>query len=101
MCSFNLYDYIVNNINNIHYKAYEDNDWFIGIGEMESFGKRALHERLKQGGFRWNLETAGYIITLMTKAKSNLWERDVVQALYRHYGIPSLNGPNFCQYLTT
>jgi hypothetical protein len=95
-CIFNLYDYIVNNINSIDYKAYGDNDWFIGSDAIESANKTALQERLKQAGMRWNLDTARYITALMTKAKSNLWERDVVQALYRYYGVTCLSDNNFC-----
>jgi hypothetical protein len=40
---------------------------------------------------RWNLETARYIIALMTKVKSNLWESEVVDAVYRHYGVIRIN----------
>jgi hypothetical protein len=86
-CMFNLHNYLVKNINSIDYKTYEDNDWFIGSGAIESANKIVLQERLKQAGMRWNLETARYIISLMAKVKSHLWDRDVVQAVYRHYGV--------------
>ncbi|MDR3152815.1 MAG: hypothetical protein LBW85_00750, partial [Deltaproteobacteria bacterium] len=69
-CSFNLLNYINKNINSIDYKLYIDNGWFIGSGAIESANKIVLQERLKQAGMRWNIETARYIIALMTKVKS-------------------------------
>jgi hypothetical protein len=90
-CSFNLLNYIKKNINCIDYKAYLANDWFVGSGAIESANKTVLQERLKQAGMRWNIETARYIIALMTKSKSKLWNRDVVQAVQRHYGLPMIS----------
>jgi hypothetical protein len=86
-CEINLKNYINNNINNIDYVSYEKNDWFIGSGAIESGNKTVLQERLKLAGMRWNVETARYVIALMTKVKSNLWESDVVDAVNSHYGI--------------
>jgi hypothetical protein len=87
-CSFNLQRYIFDNINNIDYAHYLSNDWFIGSGAIESSNKSVLQWRLKQAGMRWNIETAQYIIALMTKAKSNRWHTDVVLKTLDHFGIP-------------
>jgi hypothetical protein len=84
---YKLLNYIQNNINCIDYKTYEDNDWFIGSGAIESGNKTVLQERLKKSGMRWNVETARYIIALMVKVKSDLWETDVVKAVQKHYGV--------------
>jgi hypothetical protein len=87
----NLRDYITENIDGMDYKHYEDNGWHVGGGDLESANKTVLRERLKQAGTRWNAETAGYVTALVTKAKSRLWDRDVVRALRRHYGVARPN----------
>ena len=78
-CSVNLYGYISNNIRNIDYAAYEKKGYFIGSGAIESGNKLILQDRLKRAGMRWNTTTAQAMLTLKTKAESNLWFRDVEQ----------------------
>jgi len=78
-CSVNLYGYISNNINNIDYKAYEQKGYFIGSGAIESGNKIILQDRLKRAGMRWNTVTAQAMLTLKTKAESDIWFRDVEQ----------------------
>ena len=78
-CSVNLYGYIVNNINNIDYATYEEKGYFIGSGAIESGNKIILQDRLKRAGMRWNTKTAQAMLTLKTKAESNIWHRDVEQ----------------------
>jgi hypothetical protein len=89
-CKFSLKQYIINNQNSIDYKSYESNDWFIGSGAIESGNKTVLQERLKQAGMRWNIQTAQFIVTLMTKAKSHLWESDVVKLILQHFGVENI-----------
>jgi len=84
---FNLIYYIKNNTNSIDYETYEANDWFIGSGAIESANKNILQELLKQAGMRFNGENAQYIVTLMAKAKSKLWESDVVKPILHHFGV--------------
>jgi hypothetical protein len=76
-CPVNLYAYISNNIKNIDYVTYEKNGYFIGSGAIESGNKIILQDRLKRAGMRWNTVTAQAILTLKTKAESNLWYSDV------------------------
>ena len=78
-CSVNLYGYISNNIRNIDYAEYEKKGYFIGSGAIESGNKLILQDRLKRAGMRWNTATAQAMLTLKTKAESNIWFRDVEQ----------------------
>jgi hypothetical protein len=78
-CSVNLYGYIFNNIKNIDYAEYEKKGYFIGSGAIESGNKLILQDRLKRAGMRWNSTTAQAMLTLRTKAESNIWFRDVEQ----------------------
>jgi hypothetical protein len=83
-CSTNLYGYISNNIRNIDYAAYEKKGYFIGSGAIESGNKLILQDRLKRAGMRWNTTTAQAVLTLKTKAESNVWFRDVEQPFLSH-----------------
>jgi hypothetical protein len=78
-CSVNLHGYITNNIKNIDYAAYQEKGYFIGSGAIESGNKLILQDRLKRAGMRWNTATAQAMLTLKTKAESNIWYRDVEQ----------------------
>ena len=78
-CSVNLYGYISNNIRNIDYALYEKKGYFIGSGAIESGNQLILQDRLKRAGMRWNTETAQAMLTLKTKAESDIWFRDVEQ----------------------
>jgi len=78
-CTVNLYGYITNNINNIDYATYKEKGYFIGSGAIESGNKLILQDRLKRAGMRWNTETAQAMLTLKTKAESDIWFRDVEQ----------------------
>jgi hypothetical protein len=82
---FSLSNYIINNIDNIDYKEYKKNGWYIGSGAIESANKTVLQQRLKQAGMRWNRECAQYIVSLMSKAKSGLWEQEVVNLVQNRY----------------
>jgi len=76
-CPVNLYGYISNNIKNIDYVTYEKNGYFIGSGAIESGNKTILQDRLKRAGMRWNTATAQAMLTLRTKAESEIWFSDV------------------------
>jgi hypothetical protein len=76
-CAVNLCGYITNNIKNIDYAAYQKKGYFIGSGAIESGNKLILQDRLKRAGMRWNTTTAQAMLTLKTKAESNIWYRDV------------------------
>jgi hypothetical protein len=93
----NLYNYIENNKNNIDYSEYKRKGWYIGSGAIESGNKTVLQRRLKQAGMRWNIENAQYIVSLMSKAKSDLWVKDVVHLVKSRYetrgAFKSLDGP--------
>ena len=74
---FNLKGYIQNNIDKINYPLYKDQGFFIGSGAIESGNKTVVHRRLKQAGMRWSVDGAQYVLTLRTKAESNLWNKHV------------------------
>jgi hypothetical protein len=78
-CAVNLYGYISNNIKNIDYAVYQEKGYFIGSGAIESGNKLILQDRLKRAGMRWNTVTAQAMLTLKTKAESDIWFRDVEQ----------------------
>lgn len=78
-CPVNLYAYISNNAKNIDYATYEKKGYFIGSGAIESGNKLILQDRLKRAGMRWNTSTAQAMLSLKTKAESNVWFRDVEQ----------------------
>jgi hypothetical protein len=90
-CSVNLYGYISNNIKNIDYVDYEKKGYFIGSGAIESGNKIVLQDRLKRAGMRWNTATAQAMLTLKTKAESNVWFRDVEQPFLSQCFSRSLN----------
>jgi hypothetical protein len=74
-----LINYINNNINNIDYATYISKGYFIGSGAIESSNKTILQTRLKRPGQRWNVCSAQYLLTLITKYESRLWYPDVVK----------------------
>ena len=82
---FDLLNYINNNITNIDYDTYINRGWFIGSGAIESANRSVLQQRLKQPGMRWNSSSGQFILSLMSKAKSGLWDKDVVEAVKHHY----------------
>jgi len=82
-CAVNLYGYIENNIDNIDYAKYLKKGYFIGSGAIESGNKIVLQRRLKQSGMRWNVKTAQYLLTLISKEESGLWNHEVVSALLK------------------
>jgi len=83
-CPVNLYSYITNNINNIDYVTYESKGYFIGSGAIESGNKIILQDRLKRAGMRWNIPTAQAMLSLKTKAESDLWHTDVELPFLAH-----------------
>jgi hypothetical protein len=83
-----LHNYLNNNIENIDYKSYRSLGYFIGSGAIESSNKTVLQRRLKYGAMRWNVESGQAVVTLVAKARSGLWDTDVVQAAFSHYNEP-------------
>lgn len=77
-----LYHYIESNKGHIDYPGYTEKGYFIGSGAVESSNKVIVQRRFKQAGMRWGVETAQYLITLVTKQESGLWESDVVKKTY-------------------
>lgn len=90
-CPVNLHGYILNNINNIDYAEYERKGYFIGSGAIESGNKIVLQDRLKRAGMRWNTQTAQAMLTLKSKAESDLWYRDVEVPFLKYHFEHSLN----------
>jgi hypothetical protein len=84
VCPTNLHGYISNNVKNVDYVAYEQKGYFIGSGAIESGNKIVLQDRLKRAGMRWNTETAQAMLSLKTKAESNLWITDVEKPFFAH-----------------
>jgi hypothetical protein len=83
-CPVNLRTYISNNTNNIDYATYEEKGYFVGSGAIESGNKIVLQDRLKRAGMRWNTATAQAMLTLKSKAESNLWSADVEKPFLTH-----------------
>jgi hypothetical protein len=59
--------------------------WYVGSGTIESTNKTVLQRRLRQAGMRWNRESGQFILSLMSKALSNLWDEQVVKPIRNLY----------------
>jgi hypothetical protein len=81
----NLLSYIKNNINNIDYADYLKKGYIIGSGAVENHNKVILQRRLKQAGMRWNVPTAQYLLTLVAKVESGLWDSEVKNVVLNYY----------------
>lgn len=79
----NLYHYIDSNKEHIDYPRYSAMGLFIGSGAIESSNKIIVQRRFKQAGMRWGVSTAQYLMTLVSKWESELWESDVVNRIYK------------------
>lgn len=79
----NLYHYIESNKEHIDYPGYSEMGLFIGSGAVESSNKTIVQRRFKQAGMRWGVSTAQYLLTLVSKWESELWESDVVNRTYK------------------
>ena len=79
----NLYHYINSNKEHIDYPQYSAMGLFIGSGAIESSNKIIGQRRFKQAGMRWGVSTAQYLMTLVSKWESELWESDVVNRTYK------------------
>ena len=90
-CNVDLYGYITNNIRNIDYVEYQEKGYFIGSGAIESGNKIILQDRLKRAGMRWNTITAQAMLTLKTKAESDIWYRDVEKPFLAQCLLDSMN----------
>jgi hypothetical protein len=80
-------NYLLNNIDNIDYLAYQKKGFIIGSGAIESSNKTVLQYRLKQPGMRWNIKSAQNVVTLRAKKESNLWFKDVVIPVKNFYNV--------------
>lgn len=81
----NLHHYIEANKEHIDYPRYKEQGYFIGSGAVESSNKLIVQRRFKQAGMRWGVTTAQYLITLVAKWESELWESDVVRKTYEMF----------------
>jgi len=82
-CPVDLEGYISNNIHCIDYDRFINAGYFIGSGAIESGNKSVLHQRLKQAGMRWNVQTAQCLLSLRAKYKSGLWVSEVEQPILK------------------
>ena len=80
----NLHTYVMNNINKIDYKQYEEKGYYVGSGIIESGNKVVLQKRLKLAGMRWEQLFAQNLLSLRVKCESGLWHQDVVGQLLKH-----------------
>jgi hypothetical protein len=90
-----LLAYIRKHNDHIDYGTYENEGLFTGSGAIESGNKTVLQRRMKQAGMRWNTESAQYVLSLMSKLNSGLWNKEVIDALYCEYGIENLEATEF------
>jgi hypothetical protein len=74
----------LNNIKNIDYATYEKRGWYIGSGAIESGNKLILQRRLKQSGMRWNTKTVQFLLTLVSKEESGLWNSEVLNSVLNY-----------------
>jgi hypothetical protein len=76
-----LIKFIKDNKDYMDYPLYKERGWLIGESDIEDENKTELLKRLKQAGMRWSKESGQYILSLMSKAKSDLWESEVVKII--------------------
>jgi hypothetical protein len=90
---FNLIDYILTHKNRIKYQEYINRGFLIDSREIESANRSVLQHRFKLQGMRWEIDNAQNVATLMSKEMSHLWNSDVADAVYGHFGVkpPSLH----------
>lgn len=81
----NLFHYIETNKEYIDYPQYVAKGYFISSGAIEGSNKLIAQRRFKQAGMRWGVSTAQYLITLVAKWESELWESDVAGETYRMF----------------
>jgi hypothetical protein len=55
------------------------------IGDKERKEIEFFHDRLRQKGMRWNQESGQFILTLIAKQLSGLWEEKVVNPIRKLY----------------
>ena len=77
----NLYNYILNNKDNIDYPVYRLKYKFIGSGAIESGNKYIVQRRLKLSGMRWEKTYAQYLLSLRCKEYSNMW--NIVEEIFK------------------
>jgi hypothetical protein len=65
--------------------------YFIGSGAIENGNKLVWQDRLKRAGTHWNIVTAQAVLTLKTKAESNVGFRDAEQPFLSHCSSVSRN----------
>ncbi|MDR1084576.1 MAG: hypothetical protein LBP22_06860 [Deltaproteobacteria bacterium] len=82
-----LLGYLKHHSDHIDYAAYIKKVYFIGSGATESANKSVVQSRLKQPGMRWNIDCGQWAVSLIAKAKSDLWETEVENAINSHFGI--------------
>jgi hypothetical protein len=77
IATINLIKYISYHIDNIDYPNYISKGYLISNKEIEHDQKQTLHDRINRACIQWNMNSAQAILTLKTKAESNLWYEDV------------------------
>ncbi|MDR1486736.1 MAG: hypothetical protein LBT62_01895 [Deltaproteobacteria bacterium] len=83
----NLVEYILNNKDAIDYAYYKEQGWHVGGGAIENADKTVLQSRLRQAGMRWNRDSGQFILSLTSKALSNLWDEQVVKPIRNLYDV--------------
>lgn len=74
----NLYTYISNHMNCIHYPEYKARGFFVGSGVIESSHRTVMQKRMKLAGMRWNKSTAQGVLALRCRNESGKWD-EVIQ----------------------
>jgi hypothetical protein len=69
----NLFVYLTNNRNRMHYKTFQRMGLKVGSGAIESGNKKVIQQRMKQSGMRWNVQTGQTIASLRAKNASGRW----------------------------
>ena len=69
----NLYTYIFNHKDNMHYPQYIEKNYFVGSGAIESANRSIMQNRLKLPGMRWKRKCGQGMLTLKTKYESGKW----------------------------
>jgi hypothetical protein len=63
---------------------------------VESGNKSLAQQRIKLAGIRWRAINKGqYMLTLMAKEKSGLWEKHAAEVVYSTYGVNKPSLPEF------
>ena len=79
----NMYYYVLNHYDMMHYDLYKLKGYIVGSGAIESGNRIVMQNRLKLPGMRWSEPNANRMLALKAKYESGLWGK--VESIMQEY----------------